>query len=205
MTPRAVTLVIGFSPGSLSDNVARVLDLAAGTGANLRYLSPMLGPAQEWLLVDIDPMLLAEASARAPNGVQVATRTMDLGTLDDPAIFRGRDLVTASALLDLVSGPWLLRVARGCRESGALALFALTYDGRSTCTPSDQDDEMIRELMNRHQRQSNKGFGRAAGPDATAAADAELLLPYGLCEARGPYLTNFGTAVRRALLDWMES
>ena len=48
-------------------------------------------------------------------------------------------------------------------------------------------------------------YRRQEGYRTATRADAELLLPYGLCEARGPYLTNFGTAVRRALLDWMES
>ena len=38
-----------------------VVDLGAGTGANLRYLAPLLGGAQEWLLVDDDAPLLAAA------------------------------------------------------------------------------------------------------------------------------------------------
>jgi hypothetical protein len=38
-----------------------IVDLGAGSGANLRWLSPRLGGAQTWLLVDHDPALLAAA------------------------------------------------------------------------------------------------------------------------------------------------
>ena len=51
------------------------------------------------------------------------------------AIFEGRSLVTASALLDLVSEAWLRALAARCAESGAAALFALSYDGRIVCSP----------------------------------------------------------------------
>lgn len=36
-----------------------MLDLASGTGANLRFLAPLLGGEQHWRLVDHDPVLLA--------------------------------------------------------------------------------------------------------------------------------------------------
>src|SRR5262249_18702195 len=93
----------------------------------------------------------------------------NLGQLDGSILTR-RDLVTASALLDLVSDTWLTALASECRAAGALALFALTYNGRSSCTPSEPEDEMVRELLNRHQLQNDKGFGRAAGPEAVAVA-----------------------------------
>ena len=37
----------------------RLIDLAAGSGANLRALAPCLGRDQDWTLVDHDPLLLA--------------------------------------------------------------------------------------------------------------------------------------------------
>lgn len=148
----------------------RILDLGSGTGSNLRYLSARLPLPQEWLLVDRDPVLLAQAPSERAD-IRIETRQMELGALDDSAIFAGRHLVTASALLDLVSEAWLQRLARCCREAGAVALFALTYNGRSSCSPAEPEDETIRDLMNRHQRQSDKGFGRAAGPDAVDYAE----------------------------------
>ena len=36
----------------------RVIDLACGTGANLRWLAPQLGGRQQWLVVDHDAALL---------------------------------------------------------------------------------------------------------------------------------------------------
>lgn len=154
----------------------RVVDLGAGTGSNVRYLFPHLPPRQDWLLIDRDPVLLAEARERLAQAntsgvdLRIDTRQMDLGSLSDDSIFTGRHLVTASALLDLVSDSWLRSLARHCDGNGALALFALTYNGKSRCTPPEPEDDWIRELMNRHQK-TDKGFAPAAGPDAAAAAE----------------------------------
>lgn len=142
----------------------RILDLAAGTGANLRYLARTF-PDARWLLVDHDPALLAQV----PPTPGVDARCMDLASLDDREIFAGRALVTASALLDLVSEAWLSTLAARCAESGAAVLFALSYDGRIHCSPEDPDDGSIVALVNAHQR-TDKGFGLALGPDATACA-----------------------------------
>jgi hypothetical protein len=168
----------------------RILDLATGTGSNVRYLSPRLAAPQEWLLIDADPVLLAEIPSRtsALTGARIETRHMNLGPLDRPEIFTGRDLVTASALLDLVSDTWLAALAAHCRAAGAVVLFALTYDGRSECSPADPEDEAIRHLMNRHQRANDKGFGRAAGLDAVDVAER--------CFAEAGY------SVRRETSDW---
>lgn len=137
----------------------RMLDLGTGTGSNIRYLSPRLPRPHEWLAVDRDPALLAEQ----PQGIE--RRCLELGPLD-PDIFAGRHFVTASALLDLVSKDWIGLLAERCRAAAASVVFALTYDGRSSCSPAEDEDEMVRLLFNQHQRRSDKGFGLAAGPDA---------------------------------------
>ena len=142
----------------------RVLDLGSGTGSNLRYLHHRLG-ASEWLMVDHDAALLT----KVPRVPGVETRCRDLSTLDDRSIFDGRTLVTASALLDLVSEAWMESLAARCAETGATVLFALSYDGRIECTPQDPDDGMVAGLVNQHQR-TGKGFGLALGPDATDCA-----------------------------------
>ena len=111
--------------------------------------------------------------AHLPPGVDA--RCMELGRLDDPSLFEGVHLVTASALLDLVSSDWIAWLARRCREAGAAALFALNYDGWSRCTPTDSDDEFVLEHFNRHQRSNDKGFGLAAGPDAADEAEPDRL------------------------------
>ena len=171
----------------------RVLDLGTGAGSNLRSLIPRLPPRQRWLVVDRGDDLLADLVARtapwatarglsaqaaggrltiAGDGLDcvVETRQMDLGPLTDPSIFEGRHLVTASALLDLVSASWLATVAGHCRQQGATALFAITYNGTSGCDPLEPEDALVLDLFNRHQR-TDKGLGGpAAGPGATEAA-----------------------------------
>jgi hypothetical protein len=189
-----------------------ILDLGTGTGSNIRYLAVRLPAPQRWLIVDRDPVLLAEAQAQmsswgASRGYHVTTRRdelvirgngmdcgiearcQDLGRLEDQEIFAGRHLVTASALLDLVSVRWLQDLAVRCRDVGAVVLFALTYDGRSHCTPEEPEDDEILELLNRHQRASDKGFGPAAGPDAVEHVSRAF--------------TAVGYRVRREATDWL--
>lgn len=153
----------------------RAVDLAGGTGSNVRYLRSRLTTLTSWTLVDHDPALLAEAARRlAPSfetpGHTFATCQADLNDLAALPI-DGAALVTASALLDLVSADWMRAFARRCREAGVHVLCTLSYDGRLTCDPADALDARVRELVNSHQR-SDKGFGPALGPDATDAAAA---------------------------------
>jgi hypothetical protein len=95
----------------------------------------------------------------------------------DGNLFKGRALVTASALLDLVSDAWLEALVSRCFEAGAAVLFALTYNGRIDYAPAEPEDDWIRDLVNQHQRM-DKGLGPAAGPTATMRA-AELLAAAG--------------------------
>jgi hypothetical protein len=138
-----------------------VVDLGAGSGSNLRYLAPLLPPAQRWLLVDHDPALLAVAAARRGTVGNVARQDMDLAReLPDVP---GRTGVTAAALLDLTSAAWLDDLARWCGD--APVLMALSVDGRLAWQPEDPDDDAIRERFFAHQR-ADKGFGPALGPAA---------------------------------------
>lgn len=175
------------------DGSIQVLDLATGTGSNVRYLAVRLPGRQRWLVVDRSPDLLALVTDRtaawaAARGYrcdslatglrvrhdslncEIETRQRDLCNLDDATMFAGRHLITASALLDLVSESWLQSLALHCRDAGAAALFALTYNGESSCSPVEPEDELVRELLNRHQH-TDKGLGGvAAGPDAVRCA-----------------------------------
>jgi SAM-dependent methyltransferase len=174
----------------------RILDLGSGSGANLRYLAPRLGPVQTWRLVDNDAALLADVPRALRNWAQanrcsvdvcddhlyiespafstvVDLEHLDLATGLDPLTLGDVDLITASALLDLTSFAWIEHVVQHCRRAGCAVLFALSYDGRTAWGPKLAMDEQARRLLNRHQR-SDKGFGPAAGPQAVAHA-AECL------------------------------
>jgi hypothetical protein len=201
---RSIDLTRALLEALARDRPVRVLDLAAGTGSNLRYLAAAAGSERmEFLLVDYDPLLLA----RVPEMAGVETRCQDLSTLDDREIFDGRQLVTASALLDLVSTTWLLALANRCAECGAAALFALSYDGRIACSPEDPDDGAIVSLVNDHQR-TDKGFGPALGPDATDRA-ARCFGDLGYRVQRAPsdwLLTPASGELQRQLIDgWAQA
>src|SRR4029077_9189025 len=127
--------------------------------------------------------------ARRMAGFDVRTQAVDLSqTLDLTTLVAQQDFVTASALLDLVSAQWLQAVCAACQRERAAVLFALSYDGRMQCLPEEPEDELVRNLVNRHQH-TDKGFGRALGPDAAAQA-AELL-------------ESLGYAVIRDRSDWV--
>lgn len=145
-----------------------ITDLGAGTGSNAAFLRPHLMVPQEWRLVENDTALI-EASDLPPGDLQKATwLDCDLSVNLDRALMRDRiDLITGSALLDLVSAPWVDDLVEIGTGMNAAFLFALTYDGVQTFKPILPDDVRIVSLFNRHQ-QTDKGFGPALGGGATA-------------------------------------
>jgi hypothetical protein len=152
----------------------RIADLACGTGATLRALTRRLPVHQNWRLVDNDLGLLARASAvpRAET-VTVAAVPLDLNR-DLEAVLDGPlDLITTSALLDLVSEAWLDRLAVELAARAIPLYAALSYDGRIELGPVDPLDDAIIGAVNAHQR-TDKGFGPALGPSAAAFAVARF-------------------------------
>ena len=152
----------------------RVVDLACGTGSTLRALSPRLAAQQNWRLADNDLGLLARASAMTFSaGVTVTTVPLDLNR-DLEAVLDGPvDLITTSALLDLVSEPWLERLAIEIAARSIPIYAALSYDGRIEIGPPDPFDTTIIAAVNAHQR-TDKGFGPALGPTAASVAVARF-------------------------------
>lgn len=146
----------------------RIVDLGAGTGSNARYLAPRLALPQHWTLVDHDPDLLGRVSI--PTGLaSVTTSTVCADLKRWQLADETPDLVTASALLDLVSGSWLDRVVADCARHRAAALMALTYDGGVTWSVPDPEDGQVRDAVNAHQVRKT-ALGSALGPQATEAA-----------------------------------
>jgi hypothetical protein len=182
-------------------NSLAAIDLACGLGANLRELAPRLGGAQHWRLVDHDPVLLAavpraleewahrhdyrftcadDAGSARPIEIigsdfhaEVVLQQLDLARNLANLEFRGTHLVTASALLDLVSAPWLRTLLRKAQADRCAMWFALSVDGRAGWEPPDPEDERVHRLFSRHQRR-DKGFGDALGPRAAAFAMQEI-------------------------------
>ena len=180
--PRVIDAMVAAFRGQAS---LSVVDLACGTGATFRALSDRLPRRQDWRLVDNDLGLLAAAAGLArPPDVTVAARTIDLARDLELALDGPVDLITTSALLDLVSQDWLERLVVEAAARRLPVYAALSYDGRVTFTPSEPFDEDILAAVNRHQR-GNKGFGPALGPDAPAAA-AKILKRVGYSFVEGP-------------------
>lgn len=148
----------------------RIVDLACGTGSTYRALSRKLSVPQTWRLVDNDLSLLARAASQTPRtGDRIVTQPVDLVHDVEAALDGPTDLVTTSALLDLVSSPWLERLAIEIATRRLPFYAALTYDGRIGFSPDDPFDPAIVAAVNVHQR-GDKGFGPALGPTAAAAA-----------------------------------
>jgi len=165
----------------------KVVDLGSGTGANLRALAPRLGGPQSWLLLDRDPDLLDRAKTPAAGAVAVERLAADLRDEAAATAIRASDLVTTSALLDLVSRSYAETLVAQVVAAGAACFAALSYDGRIAWQPADPLDETLRGLINRHQ-QGDKGFGPALGPEAAATFAA--------------LFTDRSYRVETALSDW---
>lgn len=165
----------------------RIIDLGCGTGSNLRSLAPALGLRQHWTLVDHDAALLDVAKSRADEiaglNVEITYKQADLSNADWGTLIRDADLVTASALFDLVSVPFTERMAGEIAACGSAFYTVLTYDGVAAFLPEHPADRAMREAFNQHQ-QMNKGFGAAAGPGATEAL-ASAFRQHGYVVQRG--------------------
>ncbi|MGH3433471.1 MAG: methyltransferase domain-containing protein, partial [Thermocrispum sp.] len=173
-----------------------IRDLGCGTGANLRWLSGMLPGPQQWILHDRDPQLLARAAGGAAGAAAAETRLGDFTALR-AADLAGTSLVTASAVLDILTGPELARLARAVAAAAVPALFTLTVAGEVDLAPAEPLDAPVAAAFNRHQHR-----GGRLGPDAaTTAADA---LRAGGCtvhSGRSPW--RLGPAHRGLAAQWL--
>ncbi len=190
-----------------------IIDLGCGTGSNLRGTAPLLGPRQNWTLVDYDARLLEVARTRleawadraqqsseglildkAGKRITVRFRQADLVRDLDFALSGSVDLVTASALFDLCSADFIARFAAQVAVRKAAFFTVLTYDGVQTWAPEHAADAAMRAAFIAHQK-TDKGFGTSAGPDAPAALRAAFEAQgYAVREGGSPWLLGSGDA-----------
>ena len=170
-----------------------VVDLACGTGATLRAIGERLPARQSWRLVDNDLGLLGAAATLArPPDVAVTARAVDLERDLELALDGPIDLITTSALLDLVSEDWLERLMVEAAARRLPVYAALSYDGQVSFDPPHRFDADIVAAVNRHQH-GDKGFGPALGPEAVRYA-AEIVKRVGYSFLEGPSDWTFGKA-----------
>ena len=183
--------VIAAVVAALADRPSvTIADLACGTGSTLRALMPRIKARQNWRLFDNDLSLLARAPQSSPPNINVATVPIDLNRDLELALDGPVDLVTTSALLDLVSKEWLERLAIEAAARRLPVYAALSYDGRIEFTPVDAGDKKIIAAVNAHQR-ADKGFGAALGPTAAQVA-VECFERVGYSVVRGEADWMFG-------------
>jgi hypothetical protein len=210
LAARSPTLARSFAAALPTKRPLRLIDLAAGSGANTRALLPRIIGGQHWRLIDHDRDLLAAqgeefthwarrqgypitaGGGRALIGAPPAPWQIEAMPLD-----LNRDLATlgeldcdgiaSASFFDLVSADWLARFVALLAKRPVPFLAALTVDGRRAWQPHLDDDALIAEAFTAHQRR-DKDFGAALGGTATAAMEA--------------LLRTAGFRIERAASDW---
>ena len=149
-------------------------DLGCGTGSMGRWLAPLLSGLQHWVLHDRDEDLLDAAVAEPPGSaadgasVSVETRASDVALLR-PGDLADASLVTASALLDLLTRDELDGLIDVCTRASCPVFLSLSVVGRVDLVPADPLDSSVAAAFDAHQRRMTER-GRLLGPDAVAAA-----------------------------------
>ncbi len=183
----------------------RIVDLGGGRGSLFRFLAPIIGRGQDWLLLDADDMLLDEAfgctavwarrqgfaataigdtlhlsTSRGLWRMQVAVRDLSAAFPINGRAGEEHDAIVCSALLDLVSMAWLRRLR--CSTNMPF-LACLTVDGRDTWRPRHRFDTLVRRGFRRDMHR-DKGFGAALGRqawnalmDVSASAPSDWRIP----------------------------
>lgn len=182
-----------------------VCDIGAGTGASVRALADLLPAIQTWTLVDHDTGNLSAALTelarwgenpsqrddvlqlqRGTKHLTIHIEARDLA--ETPACWpENTDLVTASALFDLVSTQWLGRFAELVAIDRLPLLSMLTFDGLIATDPAHPSDEAVAAAFRLHQAR-DKGFGPAAGARAaTILEDAFVRHTYTITAGDSPW------------------
>ncbi len=159
-------------------------DLGGGSGAMGRWLAPRLPGPQHWVVHDRDEDLLELAAA------DFETRRSDITRLS-PDDLDGADLVTASALLDMLTADELNRMLGAC--AGLPMLLAMTVVGGVSLSPAEPLDARIVAAFNDHQRRAGR-----RGPDAVAAV--QELHPAAVVRS-SPW--RLGAAHAELLAEWL--
>ena len=136
-------------------------DLGGGTGSMGRWLAPLLPGPQHWVVHDRDTDLLALAAADVPGpaadgaAVTVETRQSDITRLQ-PDDLAGATLITASALLDMLTEDELAGLVSACAAAGCPVLLTLSVVGRVDLTPADPLDRRVAAAFDAHQRRMTR-------------------------------------------------
>ena len=208
----------------------RLLDLGAGTGSLFRFLAPIIGRGQDWILVDADAALLDDAFGRTAAwarrlgfAANAAGDTLSVSTphgLWRMQAVHGDLTVMASQRLRSRAGAIEAHGADALLCSALLDLASLTWladllrslhvpflacltvDGRDSWQPAHPSDALIRSSFRRDQRR-DKGFGPALGM-AAASATLRALAARGFATVSAPSdwrVPRTALRMQRALIE----
>nr|WP_042196172.1 class I SAM-dependent methyltransferase [Kibdelosporangium sp. MJ126-NF4]CEL22446.1 Vng1025h [Kibdelosporangium sp. MJ126-NF4]CTQ89301.1 Vng1025h [Kibdelosporangium sp. MJ126-NF4] len=183
---------LGDRPGLI------IRDLGCGIGSMGRWLADRLPGPQHWILHDRDPGLLSRAVAGMPRTVTVTGELQDITQLRATDL-SGTSLVTASALLDLLTADELTALAQACARIPVL--FALSVVGQVDIEPADELDAQFVKAFNAHQRRTLDGR-RLLGPDAAETA-VELFRQQGATVFREPSPWRLGPDDGALVAEWL--
>jgi len=156
----------------LPDGPITIHDLGSGTGSMMRWLAPLLPGPQSWVLHDWNADLTRQALDGEPprdsggTPVDIGTRVGELEDIgaDD---LRGASLVTASALLDVLTASEAHAIVDACVAVGAPIFLSLSVTGEVELGPRDARDRLVESAFNAHQRREVNGrrlLGRYGAP-----------------------------------------
>lgn len=173
-----------------------IRDLGCGTGAMGRWLAPRLPGSQHWIAHDRDPDMLALVedgmsgladAAGVP--VRVSPRPLELSQIT-AEMLRSTTLVTASALLDVLTDDETRQLAVACAAASCPALLTLSVTGEVELVPPEPLDEAFRTAFNTHQRRTSAG--------------RELLGPAAVHVARAAFESHGAAVWTRASPWWLD-
>ncbi|GGI48501.1 hypothetical protein BCL57_003225 [Agromyces flavus] len=182
-------------------------DLGSGTGSMMRWLVPQSPGPQTWVLHDWNSDLIDRAADgiapldRDGRPVAILTRTGELSELDADHL-DGASLVTASALLDVLTSDEIRAVVRACVAVGCPVLLSLSVTGEVGLEPPDPHDDVVAAAFNAHQER-HAGGRRLMGPAGAAHAERLFLeAGWSVRTARSPW--RLGDHEPRLLERWFE-
>ena len=180
-------------------------DLACGTGAMGRWLAPLLPGPQHWVVHDRDADLLELAATHPPGraadgaAITLEAKRSDITRLH-PGDLAGATLITASAVLDLLTEDELAGLIALGAGVGCPMLLTLSVVGRVELIPADPLDRRVVRAFDDHQRRMTER-GRQLGPDAVALA-VELFGRLGADVLVRPSPWRLGAAQANLAAEW---
>jgi hypothetical protein len=193
--------------GMLESGPIVVHDLGSGTGSMMRWMAPILPGPQTWILHDWNAELVERAAGgvapldREGRPVAIRTRSGELahlaaGDLDSAS------LVTASALLDVLTTEELHALVQACVAVGCPVLLSLSVTGEVRLDPADPRDGLFEEAFNAHQRR-HVGGRPLLGPTGGALAQ-RLFVESGWKVRSAATFWRLGDHDPRLLDEWFD-